>query len=111
MNPMVMAVREVPPPPQSTPPSRGLAPVRLGSSGPSARRCSRGPVTLGRHGGDQLGAGQRLPALAQDPCCRVHGAELGWAPCWVHFANRSKVYIRAAFHSADPVRGIDGDLL
>jgi hypothetical protein len=29
----------------------------------------------------------------------------------LHFANRSKVYIRAAFHSADPVRGIDGDLL
>ena len=27
------------------------------------------------------------------------------------FANGSEVYIRAAFHSADAVRGIDGDLL
>lgn len=27
------------------------------------------------------------------------------------FANGSEVYLRAAFHSADPVRGIDGDLL
>jgi hypothetical protein len=29
----------------------------------------------------------------------------------LHFANSSKVYIRAAFHTGDPVRGIDADLL
>src|SRR5215472_4397930 len=41
-----------------------------------------GPVTLGRHGGDQLGAAHRPPALAQDPRCRIQGAELGRAPRW-----------------------------
>ena len=29
----------------------------------------------------------------------------------MRFANRSEVYIRAAYHSADAVRGIDGDFL
>src|SRR5438128_10044678 len=41
-----------------------------------------GPVTLGRHGGDQLGAGQRLTARAQDPRCRIQRAELGGALSW-----------------------------
>src|SRR5580658_5440284 len=29
----------------------------------------------------------------------------------LHFANGSKVYLRAAYHSADSVRGLDGDVL
>src|SRR5262249_19947737 len=48
------------------------------------RRLTRraGPVAVGRHGGDQLGAGHRLLALPQDPRGRVQRAALGWAPRW-----------------------------
>lgn len=55
-----------------------------------------------------------LPVITESPVLRR--ALLGERPrqpqiTHMRFANRSEVYIRAAYHSADPVRGIDGDFL
>jgi hypothetical protein len=55
-----------------------------------------------------------LPTIEESPLIRQ--VLLGRARVKIgvmnqRYANGSEVYIRAAYHSADPVRGIDGDLL
>ncbi len=55
-----------------------------------------------------------LPVITDSPVVRriLLGAAAR-TPQVMHmrFANKAEVYIRAAFHSGDPVRGIDGDVL
>lgn len=55
-----------------------------------------------------------LPVIQESPLIsRVLLGKRGRAPqvMNMHFANGSKVYVRAAYHSADAARGIDADLL
>jgi hypothetical protein len=55
-----------------------------------------------------------LPAIQESPLIRrvlVGRSQRKLQVMNLRFANGSEVYIRAAFHSADAVRGIDADLL
>lgn len=72
-------------------------------------------VVFPRHEQASVFAKSRLrPVIMESPA--VRRALLGQRPRepqvnHMRFRNRSEVFIRAAFHSADAVRGIDGDFL